>query len=294
MELAELKAVATAMRKDIIEMTAAAKSGHPGGSLSAVDILAVLFFEQMRLDPANPSWPDRDRLVLSKGHAAPALYSALARRGFFPVEELTTLRRLHSRLQGHPDMRKTPGVEASTGSLGQGLSIANGMALAGRLDGRDYRVYAILGDGENQEGQVWEAAMAAAHYRLDNVTAFLDHNKLQIDGPVATVMSPEPVADKWQAFGWHVLTIDGHDFEQIRGAIAEAKRTRGRPTMIIAETIKGKGVSFMEGKADWHGKAPSQDDLARALAELDALAADVASANDGAASGKATMGGEGR
>ena len=222
----------------------------------------------MRLDPSRPDWPDRDRFVLSKGHAAPVLYAALAERGFFPVEELLNLRKLGSRLQGHPDMRKVPGVEMSTGSLGQGLSAANGMALAARLDRRDYRVYVLLGDGEIQEGQIWEASMAAAHYKLDNVTAFLDHNGYQIDGPVREVMSPEPVAAKWRAFGWHVIEIDGHNLSEILSALAEAKTVRGRPTMIVAETVKGRGVSFMEGQVDWHGVAPKPAERDRALAEL--------------------------
>jgi transketolase len=249
-------------------MTAAAKSGHPGGSLSAADILTALYFGVLRIDPQRPKWPDRDRFVLSKGHAAPALYATLAERGYFPVEELKTLRRIHSHLQGHPDMRKTAGVDASTGSLGQGLSIANGMALGGKLDNRDFRVYAVLGDGECEEGQIWEAAMAAAHYKLDNLTAFLDHNGLQIDGPIEAVLSPEPLAEKWRAFGWHVIEIDGHDFGQILKAVEEAKQTSGRPTMIVARTVKGKGCSFMENEADWHGKAPSPEQAEKALVEL--------------------------
>jgi len=265
----DLEEKAGAIRRHVIEMTAAARSGHPGGSLSAADILSALYFRVMRIDPSRPDWPERDRFVLSKGHAAPALYAALAERGFFPVEELETLRRLHSRLQGHPDMRKTPGVEASTGSLGQGLSMANGMALAARLDGRDWRVYVLLGDGECEEGQVWEAAMAAAHYRLDNVTAFLDYNGLQIDGPIERVMSPTPLDQKWRAFGWHVAVIDGHDFDQILGAVEEAKKTKGQPTMIIARTIKGKGVRFMENEVDWHGKAPTPEQAEQALRDLE-------------------------
>jgi len=264
----QLEARAKVIRRHIIRMTGECGSGHPGGSLSAADIVTALYFHELRLDPARPDWPERDRFVLSKGHAAPVLYAALAERGFFPADELLTLRRLDSRLQGHPDMRKLPGVEMSTGSLGQGLSAANGMALAGRLDGRDYRVYVLLGDGEIQEGQVWEAAMAAAHYRLDNVTAFLDHNGYQIDGPIREVMSPEPVADKWQAFGWHVQIINGHDFKQILNAIAAARKVRGKPSMIVAETVKGKGVSFMEHRVDWHGVAPKPDEAEQALAEL--------------------------
>jgi len=267
-KLKELENKARILRKHIIKMTCAAGSGHPGGSLSAADIVAALYFHELRLDPSRPDWPDRDRFVLSKGHAAPVLYAALAERGFFPVEELLNLRKLGSRLQGHPDMRKVPGVEMSTGSLGQGLSAANGMALAARLDRRDYRVYVLLGDGEIQEGQIWEASMAAAHYKLDNVTAFLDHNGYQIDGPVREVMSPEPVAAKWRAFGWHVIKIDGHNLSEILSALAEAKTVRGRPTMIVAETVKGRGVSFMEGQVDWHGVAPKPAERDRALAEL--------------------------
>jgi len=264
----QLEARARVIRRQIIRMTGACGSGHPGGSLSAADIVTALYFHELRLEPARPDWPERDRFVLSKGHAAPVLYAALAERGFFPPDELLTLRKLDSRLQGHPDMRKLPGVEMSTGSLGQGLSAVNGMALAGRLDGLNYRVYVLLGDGEIQEGQVWEAAMAAAHYQLDNVTAFLDHNGYQIDGPIREVMSPEPVADKWQAFGWHVQVIDGHDFKQILAAVAVAKTVKGKPSMIIAETVKGKGVSFMEHQVDWHGTAPKPDEVERALAEL--------------------------
>lgn len=259
---------AKTMRRHIITMLGEAGSGHPGGSLSAADVVATLYFKVMKLDPQQPGWPERDRFVLSKGHAAPVLYAALAERGFFPVEELMTLRKLGSRLQGHPDMKKLPGVEMSTGSLGQGLSAANGMALAARLDGRDYRVYVLVGDGETQEGQVWEAAMAAAHYRLDHVIAFLDHNGLQIDGAIRDVMSPEPVADKWRAFGWDVQIIDGHDIRQILNAVEHAQQVTGRPSMIICETVKGKGVSFMENEAGWHGNAPKPDEVARALAEL--------------------------
>lgn len=267
-KIAELKKRANLIRRHIITMTCAAGSGHPGGSLSGADIVTALYFSEMNLDPSRPDWPDRDRFILSKGHAAPLLYSALAERGFFPVEELMTLRKLGSRLQGHPDMRKLPGVEISTGSLGQGLSAANGMAIAAKLDKKDYRVYALLGDGEIQEGQIWEAAMAAAHYKLDNVAAFLDHNGFQIDGPVDEIMSPEPVADKWRAFGWHVIDIDGHDCKQILGALAEAKTVKGKPTMIIAKTVKGKGVSFMENQVGWHGVAPKPDEMEKALAEL--------------------------
>ena len=259
---------AASMRREIIRMLAAAGSGHPGGSLSAADIMAVLFNEELRIDPQNPRDPGRDRFVLSKGHAAPALYAALALKGFLPVEELLSLRKLGSRLQGHPDAHKLPGVDVSTGSLGQGLSLACGMALAGRLDGRDYRVFALCGDGEQQEGQIWEAAMLAAHYRLDNLIAFLDHNHLQIDGNIERVLSPEPLADKWRAFGWQVLEIDGHDIAAIRAAVEEAKAVTGRPVMIVAETVKGKGVSFMENQASWHGSAPNAEQAAQALREL--------------------------
>ncbi len=266
--VAELAEKARVIRRHIIAMLGEAGSGHPGGSLSAADIVTALYFREMRLDPSRPDWPERDRFVLSKGHAAPVLYAALAERGYFPVEELGTLRKLGSRLQGHPDMKKLPGVEMSTGSLGQGLAVANGMALAARLDGRDYRVYALLGDGELQEGQVWEAAMAAAHYALENLVAIVDYNGLQIDGPVSEVMAPEPVPDKWRAFGWHVLEIDGHDMRQILAAFAEARHTRGQPTAIIARTVKGKGVSFMENEVDWHGVAPKGEQIAQALEEL--------------------------
>ncbi|MBR2783554.1 MAG: transketolase [Firmicutes bacterium] len=259
---------AASMRREIIRMLAAAGSGHPGGSLSAADIMAVLFNEELRIDPQNPRDPGRDRFVLSKGHAAPALYAALALKGFLPVEELLSLRKLGSRLQGHPDAHKLPGVDVSTGSLGQGLSLACGMALAGKLDGRDYRVFALCGDGEQQEGQIWEAAMLAAHYRLDNLIAFLDHNHLQIDGNIERVLSPEPLADKWRAFGWQVLEIDGHDIAAIRAAVEEAKAVTGRPVMIVAETVKGKGVSFMENQASWHGSAPNAEQAAQALREL--------------------------
>lgn len=256
------------LRRHIITMTGAAGSGHPGGSLSIADIVAALYFDIMKHDPANPQWPGRDRLVLSKGHAAPALYAALAEAGYFPVEKLGELRRLGSMLQGHPDMKSTPGVEASTGSLGQGLSIANGMALAGKLDGAPWRVYVILGDGEIQEGQVWEAAMTSAHRGLDNLLAFVDYNGLQIDGSVLDVKSLDKVADRFAAFGWHVLEIDGHDFDQILAADAKARQTKGRPTLVVARTVKGKGVSFMEGKADWHGAAPNAEQVEQALAEL--------------------------
>jgi len=268
MDELKLKETARQIRRDIVTMLAEAGSGHPGGSLSAVEIVTALYFKEMRIDPANPKWPDRDRFVLSKGHAAPVLFSVLAERGFLPREELLTFRKINSRLQGHPDMKKAPGVEMSTGSLGQGLSAAVGMALAGKLDKKDYRVFVLLGDGEVEEGQVWEASMAAAHYKLDNLTAFLDHNRLQIDGPVAEIMSPEPLDQKYKAFGWHVIKIDGHSFAEITGAVAEARSTQGKPTMIIAETVKGKGVSFMENQVGWHGTPPTKEQAGLALAEL--------------------------
>jgi transketolase len=267
-KVCELADKAKAIRRNIVRMIHAAQSGHPGGSLSAAEILTSLYFGIMRVDPQNPQWEDRDRFVLCKGHAAPVLYATLAERGFFPTEELITLRRINSRIQGHPDMKSTPGVDMSTGSLGQGLSVANGMALAAKLDQKDWRVYAVMGDGEQQEGQVWEAAMAAAHYKLDNVTAFLDFNGLQIDGCIDHVLSPLPLVDKWKAFGWHVISIDGHDYQAIMDAVKEAKATKGKPTIIIANTIKGKGVCAMENIADWHGKAPSQADLDAAMKDL--------------------------
>lgn len=264
----KLAQTARQMRRDIISMLAEAGSGHPGGSLSTVEIMTYLYFAEMRLDPQNPGWSDRDRFVMSKGHAAPALYAALAGRGFFPREELLSLRKLNSSLQGHPDMKKVPGVDMSTGSLGQGISAAVGMSLAGKLDKKDYRVFVVLGDGEIEEGQVWEAAMAAAHYQLDNLIAFLDHNGLQIDGPVTEVMSPEPVDEKFKAFGWHVERINGHSFAEIAAAVEAAKKVKDKPTMIIADTVKGKGVSFMENQVGWHGNAPSREQAEQALAEL--------------------------
>ena len=270
-QLKELAVRATSIRRNIVSMVTEAKSGHPGGSLSAADMLAVLYFAEMKVDPANPKDADRDRFVLSKGHGAPVLYATLAEKGYLPAEELLTLRKVDSRLQGHPEMKHIPGVDMSTGSLGQGLSAANGMALAGKLDARDYRVYALLGDGELEEGQVWEAAMFAAHYKLDNLTAFVDFNGLQIDGPVAEVMSPLPIPEKWQAFGWHVLVIEGHDYNAIYDAIQTAKTVKGKPTMIVAKTIKGKGVCQMENVADWHGKAPSREECTKFLAELEEL-----------------------
>ncbi|MCI8336216.1 MAG: transketolase [Peptococcaceae bacterium] len=264
----EVAAKALEMRRMIIEMLTEAGSGHPGGSLSATDIMASLFFHEMNIDPKEPKMADRDRFVLCKGHAAPALYSALALKGFFPKEDVFTLRKLGSHLQGHPDMKKLLGVDVSTGSLGQGLSMASGMALAGKLDNAPYRVYAILGDGELEEGQVWEAAMFAAHYHLDNLCAFVDNNGLQIDGNIDCVMSPNPIADKWRAFGWHVIEINGHDVQEIFMALDQAKTVKEQPTMIVAHTVKGKGVSFMENQAVWHGAAPKPDEKDRALAEL--------------------------
>ena len=264
----ELEDNARRLRVDILKMLNQARSGHTGGSLSAIDVLSVLFFHQMRHDPSNPEWDDRDRFVLSKGHAAPALYAALAESGYFPREDLKTLRRLGSHLQGHPDMRKTPGVEVCTGSLGQGLSQALGLAMAARLRGSDSRTYALLGDGELQEGQIWEAAMAASHYRLDRLCAIVDLNGLQIDGEVAKVMGVAPVGPKFLAFGWHVLEVDGHDIEAIVKAFDEAAQVTDRPTMVIARTVKGKGVPFFEHKASYHGTPPSDDELVQALEHL--------------------------
>jgi transketolase len=265
-----LRDMAKEMRKDIVRMVGAAKSGHPGGSLSAADIVAALYGRVMRHDPSNPSWPDRDKFVLSKGHACPVLYAALAESGYFPKDELVTFRKINSRIQGHPDMKKTPGVEFSTGSLGQGLGAAVGMALAGKMDKTTSRIFVMIGDGESQEGTIWEAAMAAAHYKLDNITAILDRNGLQIDGPNAEVMGVSPVVDKWQAFGWNVIDIDGHDMQQILKALSPESAVPGKPTMIVARTIKGKGVSFMENAVDWHGKAPKPEEVEKAVAELDA------------------------
>lgn len=265
----ELKAIAKEVRKSIIRSVSEAKSGHPGGSLSSADILTVLYFDAMNIDPANPKWEDRDRFVMSKGHGAPALYAVLAERGYFPKEELLSLRKFGSMLQGHPDMKKTPGVDMSTGSLGQGLSAVNGMALAAKLDGKDYNVYTVLGDGEVQEGMIWEAAMSAAHYNLDNVIAFLDHNGLQIDGSNDEVMSLGKIAKKFDAFGWNVISVDGHDFDQLKKAIEMAKEEEGRPSIVICETVKGKGVSFMENQAGWHGKAPNAEQTEEALKDLE-------------------------
>ena len=265
----ELKLSAANIRKMALEAIHSAKSGHPGGSLSAADILTYLYMSEMNIDPKNPKDPNRDRFVLSKGHAAPALYAALAERGFIPKEDIKTFRNAESYLQGHPEMKGVNGVDMSTGSLGQGISAACGIALAGKLDKKDYRVYSILGDGECEEGQVWEAAMFAAHYGLDNLTAFLDFNGLQIDGDIKEVMNPTPFDKKFEAFNWNVITIDGHDFEQIADAIQKAKECKGKPTMIIANTTKGKGVSYMENQAGWHGNAPSDEQYEIAVKELD-------------------------
>lgn len=264
----ELKEIGRQVRRNIISMIAEANSGHPGGSLSAVEILTYLYFREMKIDPANPHWPERDRFILSKGHAAPVLFSTLAERGFFPREELLTFRKINSRLQGHPDMKKVPGVDMSTGSLGQGISVSIGTALAGKLDKKDYRVFVLIGDGEIQEGQVWEAVMAAAHYKLDNLAAFLDCNGLQIDGPCTEVMSPVPIDEKFRAFGWHVEIIDGHSYQEIAAALTAAKNVQGKPTLILARTIKGKGVSFMEDQVGWHGAPPNREQAEKALAEL--------------------------
>ena len=266
--LDELKSISTEIRKDIVKMLTESASGHPGGSLSATDIMTVLFFKEMNIDPNNEKDPNRDRFVLSKGHAAPVLYSTLARRGYFPVEELSTLRKFKSRLQGHPSIQYLPGIDMSTGSLGQGISAAVGMALAGKIDKKDYRVYTILGDGELEEGQVWEASMCAAHYKLNNLTAFIDFNGLQIDGDITKVMNPCPIDKKFEAFGWNVLVIDGHNYEEIIDAIEKAKECKDKPTAVVCKTIKGKGVSFMENQAEWHGIAPSREQCEAALKEL--------------------------
>ena len=265
----ELELTAYKIRRDILTEIYNAKSGHPGGSLAIAEILSVLYFKEMNIDPKNPSDPNRDRFVLSKGHCAPALYAALAHSGVFPVEDLPSLRKIDSYLQGHPDMRKVPGVDMSTGSLGQGVCAANGMAMAAKLDGKSYRVYTVLGDGELEEGQVWEAAMFAPHYKLDNLTAFIDLNLLQIDGDVRKVMNPTPVDKKFEAFGWNVISICGHNIDEIIGAIDKAKQVKGKPTVIICNDVKGKGVSFMENEAGWHGNAPNEEQYNLAVAEID-------------------------
>lgn len=263
-----LEEKARTLRWNVIRMIGEAGSGHPGGSLSAADIVAALYFHHMRHRPEDPKWPDRDRFVLSKGHACPLLYAALAECGYFPVDILWTLRKLGGILQGHPDMRKVPGVEISTGALGHGFAAATGMALAGKMDTRDYHVYVLIGDGESQEGEVWETAMFASHYKLDNLVAILDYNGLQIDGPVSEVMEIQPIADKWSAFGWRVLEVNGHSVLDIVDTLVKADKTKGKPCIIIAHTLKGKGVSFMEGKVEWHGKAPSKELMEKALKEL--------------------------
>ena len=275
LEIKQLQATACKVRMGVIEGTHGAKAGHPGGSLSAADMFTYLYFKELNIDPADPKNPDRDRFVLSKGHTAPGLYSALANRGFFPVEDLPTLRHIDSYLQGHPNMNTVPGVDMSTGSLGQGLSCAAGMALGAKHQGKTYRVYTLLGDGEIQEGQVWEACMLAAHYKLDNFCVIVDNNGLQIDGPVAKVMSPYPIDEKLAAFGFHVEVIDGHDYNQIEAAFAAARATKGQPTAIVMKTLKGKGVSYMEGQASWHGKAPNDEEYAIAMNELKAALAEV-------------------
>ncbi len=266
--LRELEEKARTIRRDSLIMTTEAGSGHPGGSLSCADLLSVLYFHHLRYDPANPAWEGRDRFILSKGHACPALYSALSLAGFFPREWLRTLRRLGSPLQGHPDSSSTPGVEASTGSLGQGLSIGCGMALAGRLDRREYRVYVLMGDGEMDEGQVWEAAMFASHQRLDNLVGIVDRNRIQLDGFTEEIVGLEPLAEKWRAFGWNVVEVDGHDLRQVAEALDGAEGVKGKPTVLLARTVKGKGVSFMENQVKYHGTPLTREELERALGEL--------------------------
>ncbi len=269
-EKRRLQITACKIRMGIIEGVFNAKSGHPGGSLSIADVLAYLYFKEMNIDPKNPKWEERDRMVLSKGHTAPGLYSALANRGYFPVEYLKTLRKTDSFLEGHPDMKGTPGVDMSSGSLGQGISVACGMALASKIDGDRFRVYSILGDGELEEGQVWEAAMFASHKKLDTLVAIVDNNNLQIDGELDNVNSPYPIPEKFRAFNWHVIEVDGNDFDQLDSAFKEARTTKGQPTAIIMKTTKGKGVSFMENKASWHGAAPNEQEYKIAMSELEA------------------------
>lgn len=271
----ELKIFATKLRLLVLEAVYSAKSGHPGGSLSIADILSYLYNAEMRIDPKNPKWEDRDRFVLSKGHATPGIYSALALKGYFPTDEIKGFRSIGSMLQGHPDMKGIPGIDMSSGSLGQGISAANGMALSAKIYNKDYRVYVIMGDGELEEGQVWEAAMFAAHYKLDNLTAFIDLNGLQIDGDISKVMSPYPVDEKFKAFGWNVLVIDGHNLGEIEAAVNKAKETKGRPTVIICNTVKGKGVSFMENEAAWHGNAPNDEQYKQGVEELTAVLKDL-------------------
>ena len=268
MSVKELEQMAVVIRCDIIDMICTAAAGHPGGSLSAADVVTALYFRVMRIDPQNPDWPDRDRFILSKGHACPVWYAALAERGYFDKSHLKTLRQMGSILQGHPDMRKTPGIDMTAGSLGHGLSAGLGMALSGKLQKKDYHVFVIIGDGESQEGSIWEASMAAPNFKLDNLTAILDYNHLQNDYSVDDIMPIHPAVDKWQAFGWHVLDIDGHDMAQVVQALEEAKSHQGTPTMIVANTVKGKGVSYMENVCEWHGKAPCQEEADQALEEL--------------------------
>ena len=265
----ELAKITNEVRKSIVKSVHSAKCGHPGGSLSVAEMMTVLYYEEMNTDPKNPKWADRDRFVLSKGHVAPALYAVLAEKGFIPKEDLITLRHTGSYLQGHPDMKGIPGIDMSSGSLGQGVSVAAGMAVAAKLDNKDYRVYAMAGDGEIQEGQIWEAAMWAGHRKLDNLVVIVDNNDLQIDGTLEEVCSPYPIDKKFEAFNFHVINIDGHDFDQIRAAFKEARETKGQPTAIIAKTLKGKGVSFMEGAVDWHGKAPNDEQFAIAMDDLE-------------------------
>ena len=265
----ELELMAKKVRKGIIEAVYSNNSGHPGGSLSIADILTVLYFKEMNIDPKNPKWEERDRLVLSKGHCSPALYSCLANRGYFPVEDLKTFRNINSYLQGHPDMKNIPGVDMTTGSLGQGLSSANGMAIAGKMEGKDYRVYCVLGDGEIEEGQIWEAAMTSAKYKLDNLCVIVDNNNLQIDGKIEEVMSPYPIDEKFRSFGFQIINIDGHNIREIIDALDVAKNVKEKPVCIIAKTIKGKGISYMENKAEWHGKAPNEEQYKLALKELE-------------------------
>ena len=272
LRLKELKLLANSVRQGIIEGVYNAGSGHPGGSLSIADVLTYLYFEEMNVNPADPKWKERDRFVLSKGHTAPALYAVLAERGYFDKEVLKTLRKNTSMLQGHPDMKGTPGVDMTTGSLGLGISASCGMALSAKVSGDSYRVYTVLGDGETEEGQVWEAAMFAAHYKLDNLVAYVDWNGLQIDGPIAEVMNPTPYAEKFLAFGWHVISINAHDFNEIEAAYKEARATKGKPTVIIARSIKGKDVSFMENKCEWHGAAPKEEQYLLAMEELKKIA----------------------
>jgi transketolase len=267
-QLEALQETARQMRGHIIRMLAASKSGHPGGSLSSVELLAYLYFSKMKIDPKNPTAPERDRFILSKGHCAPVLYAALAERGYFPKETVLTLRKFKSILQGHPDMKRVPGVDISSGSLGQGLSVANGMALAAKMDQKSYHVYVLMGDGELEEGQVWEALMTSVHYKLNNVTAFLDYNHLQIDGKIEDVKALTDPVSRFKAFGWHVLEVDGHNFEQLDQAVTEAENTKDRPTMVVMHTCKGKGCSFMENQVGWHGKAPSAEEAELALKEL--------------------------